>query len=262
MGTALITGASAGLGVEYAWQLAAAGHDLVLVARRDDRLQSLASDLANVTGVNVEVLARDLADRSQLDDVADRLRKDGRNAVGLLVNNAGFGLGAPFLSTPVEEEEAAIDVMIRAVMVLSKAAAAAMIPRGRGAILNVSSIAQGTSMGTYAAHKAWVRVFTEALAGELRGTGVTATAVLPGLMHTEFHDVANMDASVWPRIGWIDKEKVVSDSLRAVNRGTVLSVPAVRYKVAQAALHLSPRSLVRVFSGPSMHKKSRRDSAE
>ena len=249
MGTALVTGASSGLGVEYAGQLATARHNLVLVARRDHLLEDIAEQIRQAAGVRVEVLARDLGDRRQLKDLAARLAARER-PVGLLVNNAGFGLGQHFVTGDLAAEENAIDVLIRAVMVLSHAAAGAMTQRGRGAILNVSSVAAGTTMGTYAAAKAWVRTFTEVLAGELEGTGVTATAVLPGLVHTGFHEAAEMDASAWPEIGWIPAEAVVAESLAAVRRGAVLSVPTARYKAVDALLRHAPRSWVRAASGP------------
>lgn len=255
MGTALITGASSGLGLEYAWQLATDGHDLVLVSRRRDRLEAIANEIRNVAGVHVEVMARDLADRSQLGEVAARLERAER-PVGLLINNAGFGLGKAFTRSALREEEHALDVMVRSVLVLSHAAARAMTSRGRGAILNVSSVAQGTAMGSYAAHKAWVRAFTEGLATELAGTGVTATAVLPGLVRTEFHATARMNAEVWPEQGWIPAAAVVDESLSAVRRGKVLSVPTIRYKVAVAFLAIAPRRLVRAVTGSRTHRKS------
>ena len=174
MGTALITGASAGLGLEFAWQLATAKHDVVLVARDADRLEHLASQLRAAAGVRVEVLAADLSVRADVERVADRLRAT-EHPVGLLVNNAGVGLNQRFVGGDLETEERAIAVMVHAVLVLSHAAAGAMVERGRGAILNVASIAALLASGTYSAHKAWVRTFTEGLAVELKGTGVTAT---------------------------------------------------------------------------------------
>src|SRR3712207_3392987 len=150
MGTALITGATAGLGLEFAWQLATARHDVVLVARDGERLERLASQLRAAAGVRAEVLAADLSVRSDVDRVADRLRTTER-PVGLLVNNAGFALHQPFVGGDVAREEAAFDVMVRAVMVLSHAAAGAMTTRGRGAILNVASVAALMASGTYSA---------------------------------------------------------------------------------------------------------------
>jgi len=258
MGTALITGASAGLGEEFAWQLAAAGHHLVLVARRTDRLTALAERIHNVSGVQVEVLPADLTLPDDVARVAERLAADEPRPIGLLVNNAGLGLQHRFLNSTLEEELTALDVMVRAVLVLSHAAGRAMVGRGHGAILNVSSMAQDTAMGTYAAHKAWVRAFTESLATELAGTGVTATAVLPGLTHTEFHATAHMDESAWPRAAWLSAEQVVDAALAAVRRGDVLCVPSVKYKLASALLHAAPRRLVRAATGARVHARSRK----
>lgn len=255
MGTALITGATSGIGLELAWQLAAARHDLVLVARNEDRLEETARRLRAAAGVEVEVLPADLALVKGRSAVVERLREEGK-PVGLLVNNAGFGLGQRLVGGSARREEQALDVMVRAVLLLSKAAAEAMVPRGRGAILNVSSIAAATAMGTYATHKGWVRHFTEALAGELAGTGVTATVVCPGLVRTEFHDAAGIDASVWPAIGWIGVEKVASDALRAVRRGQVICTPTLRYQLLTAGLRLAPRGLVRRFAGAERYGRS------
>jgi len=248
MGTALVTGASAGLGLEFAWQLATARHDLVLVARDEERLNRLARQLEAAAGVHVEVLAADLTDRADVDRVADRLRADER-PVGLLVNNAGMGLGQHFVDGDLGAEERALDLMIRTVMVLSHAAAGAMVERGRGAILNVGSVAGLVATGTYSAHKAWVRVFTEALATELKGTGVTATVVCPGFTRTEFHERGRIATSHYPEIGWLDPEDVVAAALADVRRGVVISTPSLRYKAASALLRLAPRSAVRAFGG-------------
>src|SRR5690606_28262611 len=181
MATALITGASAGLGLEFAWQLATARHDVVLVARNAERLERLATQLRAAAGVRAEVLPADLAVREDVERVAERLRATER-PVSLLVNNAGIGSNSRFLAADVAEEERALALMVRAVMVLSHAAATAMVERGRGAILNVSSIAALMASGPYSAHKAWVRTFTEGLAVELRDTGVTATVLQPGFV--------------------------------------------------------------------------------
>ncbi len=255
MGTALITGASSGLGLEYAWQLAAARHNLVLVARREDRLAALADEIRQVAGVRVEVLARDLARRDDLGDVAARLHAEAA-PVGLLVNNAGFGLGQSFVGGDLAREEEALDVLVRAVLVLSHAAATAMVARGHGAILNVSSVAAHTVMGTYAAHKAWVKSFTEGLAAELRTTPVTATVVLPGLVRTNFHAAAGLKADTWPDVGWLSAEDVVSASLDAVRRGRVVCTPSLMYKVAAGLLHAAPRWAVRATTGPSLSARA------
>lgn len=255
MGTALITGATSGIGLELAWQLATAGHRLVLVARDEERLETTAGHLHAVTGVEVEVLPADLALVKGRKAAIERIEQEDK-PVGLLVNNAGFGLGQQVVGGSVRREEQAVDVMIRAVLTLSKAAAESMVPRGRGAILNVSSIAAHTAMGSYSAHKAWVRTFSEALASELAGTGVTATVLCPGLVRTGFHDAAGIDAAVWPAVGWIDVEKVATDALRAVRRGQVLCTPSLRYKVLTAGLRLTPRVLVRAVAGAERYARS------
>ena len=140
MGTALVTGASAGLGLEFAWQLATARHDVVLVARGKERLERLAAQLEAAAGVRAEVLVADLSQREDVDLVARRLTDEER-PVGLLVNNAGYGMGEHFVDGDLIAQERALDVMVRTVLVLSHAAAGAMTERGRGAILNVGSIA-------------------------------------------------------------------------------------------------------------------------
>jgi len=246
MGTALVTGASAGLGLEFAWQLAVARHDVVLVARDEDRLTRLAAQLEAAAGVHTEVLVADLSHRADVDRVAERLRATER-PVGLLVNNAGLGLHQRFVDGDLAAEEAAFDVMVRAVMVLSHAAVGAMVERGRGAVLNVASVAALLASGTYSAHKAWVRAFTEGLAVELKGTGVTATALCPGFVHTEFHERGGIDTSAYPEISFLDAESVVSAALADVRRGVVISTPSLRYKVASGVLRMAPRSAVRAF---------------
>lgn len=246
MGTALITGATAGLGLEFAWQLATARHDLVLVARDTDRLERLAAQLHAAAGVHAEVLGADLSDRDDVERVAARLRSTER-PVGLLVNNAGFAVRQRFVGGDLEREEAAFDVMVRAVMVLSHAAAGQMTARGRGAILNVASVAALMASGTYSAHKAWVRSFTEGLAVELDGTGVTATVLCPGFVHTEFHERAELDMTALPEVAWLRADDVVAAALADVRHGVVISTPSLRYRVVSGVLRTLPRSVVRAL---------------
>jgi short-subunit dehydrogenase len=247
MGTALITGASAGLGEEFAWQLATVRHDLVLTARETDRLEALAATIRSAAGVRVEVIGADLTQSADVERVAERLRQRS-HPVGLLVNNAGFGMRGSILETPVADLEAMEDVMIRAVLVLSHAAGTAMVSRGRGAILNVSSVAAYTTSGVYSADKAWVKAFTEALAAELKGTGVTATALLPGLTRTEFHARAGLDYLSYPSAAWLSAADVVSRALVDVRRGAVLSTPSIRYGVVGQIARLAPRWLIRAIT--------------
>jgi len=167
--------------------------------------------------------------------------------VGLLVNNAGFAPAQRFVGGDVDVELRAIDVMVRAVVRLTHAALGPMTARGRGAVLNVASVAALTAGGTYSAAKAYVRTFTEGLAAELHGTGVTATVLCPGLVRTEFHDRAGLDMSSAPQIGWLDAPYVVSQALADVRRGVVISTPSARYKAGSALLRVLPRPVVRAI---------------
>jgi short-subunit dehydrogenase len=248
MAIAMITGASAGLGLEFAWQLATARHDVILVARDAARLERLALQLRAAAGIQVEVLPADLSVPDEVARVAERLQ-DRSRPVGLLVNNAGFGLGGKFIGSDLVEQLRALDVMVRAVLVLSHAALEPMVERGRGAILNVSSIAALTAGGTYSAHKAWVRTFTEGLAVELSGTGVTATALCPGLVHTEFHERAGLEYSEVPELAWLNADQVVAAALADVRRGVVISTPSLRYAVASGLARILPRKVIRAVSG-------------
>ena len=253
MPTALITGASSGIGREFADQLAATGHDLVIVARRDDALQQVKTEIETAAGVSVEVLPADLADRPQLQRVADRL-SDPDRPIDILVNNAGFGLAKPFLDNPVEDEERLLDVLVRATLVLSHAAGTAMRTRGSGRIINVSSVAGWMASGTYAAAKSWVTVFSESLAGQLAGTGVTVTAVCPGFVHTDFHSTGDIDRSSTPDFMWVPLEEVVSQGLAAAEKGKTICVPGAQYKVLTTLLRAAPRPLIRSRRIASTHR--------
>ncbi|MCA5892028.1 SDR family NAD(P)-dependent oxidoreductase [Isoptericola sp. NEAU-Y5] len=251
MGTALVTGATSGLGLEFTWQLATARHDVVLVARDTERLEQVAAQVRAAAGVRVEVLSADLSVPDDVARVAERLAVTGdedgddRRPVGLLVNNAGFATAQRFVGGDLDVELKALDVMVRAVVQLSHAGAGQMRSRGRGAIINVASVAALTAGGSYAAAKAYVRTFTEGLAVELKGTGVTATVVCPGFVHTEFHDRAGIDMGTVPEVGWLTAPAVVSEALADVRRGVVISTPSARYKAASALLRVLPRGAVR-----------------
>ena len=247
MATALITGASSGIGEEFARQLAERGHDLVLVARNETKLRQVAAAL---DWVNVEVLPADLSKAADTDRVAARLSQSER-PISLLVNNAGFGLGQVFVEGDTQRELDALNVMVRAVMVLSQAAARAMKARHHGAIVNISSVASRTAGGTYAAHKTWVNVFSEALASELKGSGVTVTSVRPGTTATEFFDKIGFDFASLPTIARISPQQVVAEAMRGVSAGKVEVVPSFTYKVVDALTHISPRPLIRLITGRS-----------
>lgn len=254
MSTALVTGATAGIGREFAVQLAAQGEDLVVVARDTTRLEALAAELAAAHGVAVEVLSADLSDRDQLERVAERLRDEAR-PVDLLVNNAGYGLGSPFVDTDVADEERLLDVLVRAVLVLSHAAARSMTARGHGRIINVSSVAGYITSGTYSAAKSWVIVFSESLAGQLADRGVGVTALCPGFVRTEFHERAGIDKGERSGPFWLDATDLVRDALADSERGRVVSVPSPQYKALVAALRHLPRGLLRNPRVTGLHRK-------
>jgi short-subunit dehydrogenase len=178
------------------------------------------------------------------------------------VNNAGYGLRGGFLEVGVEDHEKQLDTLMRAVLVLSHAAARTMVQRRRGAILNVSSLAGYTTAGPYAASKSWVTVFTESLAMELKGTGVTATALLPGFVQTEFHERAAMRMDGLPRITWLKAPYVVEQALKDAAKGSVLSIPSVKYRTAGEVSRIAPRPLVRAMTSPNWYRRLQSRSVE
>lgn len=244
MSTALVTGATVGIGLSFARTLAQGRHDLVLVARDGARLEAVAADLRQRFGVAVEVLVADLADRGQVETVARRVADEGR-PVDVVVNNAGFGLGTEFLDADIADEERLLAVLCQAVLVISQAAGRAMSARGRGRIVNISSVASFAPGGTYYAAKAWVTSFTEGLSNELSGSGVTATAVCPGFTRTEFHQRGGMGMSKLPEWMWLAADDVARQGWADALRGKVISVPGWQYKALVGLLRTSPRPLVR-----------------
>jgi len=248
MATALVTGGTSGIGAEFARSLAGRGFDLVLVARDVTRLNAMAAELHASDGIYVEVFPADLADRVDVARVVERI-VDPLRPIEFLVNNAGFGVHSSLLVEDTSPHDRALEVMCRTVLVLGGAAARTMKARGHGTILNVSSTAGFITMGSYSAIKAWVTSYSEGLAVELRGTGVTVTALCPGWVRTEFHSRAGIRASSIPSALWIDVEPLVAAALRDVDRGRVMSIPTVRYRaLTWFARHL-PRRTIRYISG-------------
>lgn len=246
-GYALVTGATAGLGASFVRRFAAEGRDLVLVARTVDRLESMAADLRDRFAVQVEVLAADLSTADGCAAVAARIAQPER-PVDTLVNNAGIGLYCAFGKASLADERQLLDLNVGSVLALTHAAVGAMTTRGRGEIINVSSVAGFVPRGasaTYAAGKAWVTSFSEGISLLLSGTGVRITAICPGFTRTEFHDRAKADMSATPSWMWLDADRVVAEGLADARAGRVISVPSKRYKALLTLVRVLPRSVVR-----------------
>ncbi|MFD9946213.1 SDR family NAD(P)-dependent oxidoreductase [Nonomuraea sp. NPDC059023] len=244
MPTALITGATAGIGAAFARRLAADGFTLVLVARDEQRLAESAEQLKLRYGGAVETLPADLSTEDGLTAVESRVR----DGVDLLVNNAGFAHTDTFLRTSVEDEQRMLKVHCEAVLRLTLAALPGMKSRGRGAVINVASVAAFFTRGTYSASKAWVVNFSTAAAVEVGHPRVKIMALCPGLVRTEFHERANMDTSGLPGILWLKADNVVAEAMRDLALGRVISIPDLRYKAIVAVGRLVPRNLAAQIS--------------
>jgi uncharacterized protein len=248
MPTAVITGATAGIGAAFARRLAAERYALVLVARNQARLADAAESLHRQFGVPAQTLPADLATDEGCAAVEARLA-DRADPVDMLVNNAGFGLaGAPFWQLPIADADRQLQVLVRVVLRLTHSALGGMLERRSGDVINVSSVA-GFSVGgsgvTYGACKAWVTAFSESLGLQLAGTGVHVSALCPGYTRTEFHARAGLDADKIPERLWLDADAVVATGLRDHRRGRTLSIPGAQYKALVVAARLAPRGAVR-----------------
>ncbi len=253
---ALVTGASSGIGEAFAEHLARRGHDLTIVARRADRLESLAKRLEQCHGVEVEVFPADLIQAGELRSVEDKVASDPE--LELLVNNAGFGTAGRLAELPPDGEESEIRLNVLALVRLTRAALPAMLTRGRGGIINVSSMASFSPapfMATYAATKAFVNAFTEGVADEVAGSGVKLQALCPGFTRTEFQDTADVDPGAIPQMAWMEAGEVVEASLAGLERGTLVVVPGLANRLAVTSQSWMPRSLVRRLTG-SVLKRS------
>jgi hypothetical protein len=246
----MITGATSGIGRAFVDRLARDGHDLVLVARNLERLDAVAAETREA-GVVVDVLPADLALTSGREQVAARLADPDVSPVDLLVNNAGLATPGSLLSAAPDALQRQLDVNVTAVLHLTRAVLPGMIDRGRGAVVNVSSIAgflPGRSP-SYGADKAWVTSFTEGVATSLRGTGVHAMALCPGYVRTEFHERAGIDVGARRGPFWLDPDRVVDDCLVDLERGRLLSIPSRQYQALATLADLLPRPLVRRLVG-------------
>ncbi|MFJ5176970.1 SDR family NAD(P)-dependent oxidoreductase [Streptomyces griseoviridis] len=243
MTTALITGSTAGIGAAFARRLAADGHNLVLVARDTKRLRDQATELHDRHGIEAEVLTADLATDDGIEAVAARV-SDRTSPVDLLVNNAGFGNKGRYLDVPMADELKMLKVHCEAVLRLTSAATEAMRERGRGGVVNVSSVSAFVPRGTYGASKAWVVQFTQGAAKDLSGSGVRLMALCPGFVRTEFHARAGMGTDNIPGWMWLDADKVVAAALHDLARGRSLSIPDPRYKALMGMVKVTPNALL------------------
>ncbi len=244
---ALITGPTAGIGAAFARALAARHYDLVLVARNRERLETTAADLRARHGIDAEIVTADLTLPAELARVEARLTA--APPIDLLVNNAGFGLGHRFVRASVEDEERMLRIHVLAPTRLARAALPGMIERGRGAIINVSSLAAfapSPRNATYAASKAFLNSFSESLALELAHTGGRVQALCPGFTHTEFHARAGMGTAGIPGWWWMGADEVAEASLKALAAGKVVAVPGPLNRIFARAVSASPRALLRL----------------
>jgi short-subunit dehydrogenase len=219
----------------------------VLVARDEARLAGTAADLHERYLVEVETIAADLSTGAGCELVAARLRRAGP-MVSTLVNNAGMGLYGSLTESSSQLQQEVLDLNVRAVLLLTQAALAVMLPAGRGEIINVSSVAgfvPSARSPAYAASKAWVTSFTESVALSVADQGVTVAAICPGLTHTEFHQRAAADLTGVPSWMWMSADQVVAIGLADVRRGVLLSIPGRRYRALLLASRFAPRRLVR-----------------
>ena len=242
--TAMVTGATAGIGAAFTRHLAAAGYRLVIVARDAERLESARATLLSFGAPGVEVIRADLTRPDERAVVAERLAGDG---VDLLVNNAGIGLGRDFLDSTEARLLEQLEINVVAPTVLARAALPGMVARGHGGVINVASIAglipgRGT---TYAGSKAYVISLSEGLSMSLAGTGVRVQALCPGFVRTEFHERASIDMSSTPGALYVDIDELVVTSLRDLRHNKIVSVPGALYATIAVLVRLFPRRAVR-----------------
>ena len=246
--TCLITGASSGIGEEIARALAARGLGVTLVARREDRLRKLASELSAEHGVRAETIACDVSDTDERERLVGEVANRGLT-VEVLVNNAGFGSGGAFHKLDARTEAGMVRTNCEAVVSLTGVYLAGMVGRRRGAVLNLASLISFQPVpfqSTYAATKAFVLAFTESVHGELHGSGVTVTAVCPGPVRTEFGEQGGFGGAEdrIPAFVWLTADKVAADAVKGLESGQRVVVPGALNRVAAVSGHYAPRALL------------------
>jgi uncharacterized protein len=242
MKLAVITGPTSGIGLAYAQELAREGYELLLVGRNEIKLKQLQLDL----NAKSEIFVADLSVQAEILRVGSHL--EGLKQIDLLVNNAGFGSSLPFSQNSLAEEIEQMEILMKAVMVLTHATLPKMIKQNSGIILNISSVAAWVPTGTYAAAKSWVTAFTESISAELKGSKVQVTAVAPGFTKTKFFDRSQMKDDDVPKWLWLTPEQVAKESLKDARSGQLISIPGAQYKAMSTVTRSLPRPLVRFFS--------------
>jgi short-subunit dehydrogenase len=248
---ALITGASVGIGDCFARLLASEGYNLIINARSKDKLEERADYLRKTYNVEVEVLAADLA--TECEKVESYLAS---HEIEVLINNAGFGLNQSFLSSPIDEEQRVLDVLVRAPMRLMHAVLPQMRKRNSGVIINVSSTAAFIAGGHYSAAKSYLTVMSESLHTQMLPTNVKVSSLNPGFVHTEFHQRAGMKMGAIPNFMWLDGDFLVKKAWSDALKGKAISIPGWQYKVLRAIIAFAPRKTVRKM-GMSLRTKQR-----
>ena len=242
--TALVTGATAGIGESFAEFLAAKKYNLVIVARDQARLDERASRWSNQYGIDVEIIRADLSTEAGISKVESRLNDIGR-PIEVLINNAGFGINKSFLASALDAENELLEVLVRAPMRFMHVLLPKMKERNSGIIINVSSVAGWIAGGTYSAAKSYLTVLTESLHTELAGTNVRVHALCPGFTRTEFHQRGQMKMTGLPSFMWLNSRTVVEAAWKSANRGEVISIPGFQYKILSFLSQYAPRPLVR-----------------
>jgi short-subunit dehydrogenase len=247
MPTALVTGASSGIGLAFARKLAGSGHDLVVVARNEAKLKELATELR----VDVEVLPADLTDPEQLAAVEARCA-DTTRPIDVLVNNAGAGTKGLVAETPLDVLDNEVKLDVLALMRLTHAALPGMIARKSGGIVNVASIAAfqpGPLNAVYSASKAFVLSFSEAVHEEVRSAGVHVTVVCPGATRTEFQERGGFTGGKIPGMMWQEPQEVVDLTLKGLAKNQAVVTPGIVNKISVVSVRVAPRSIARKLSG-------------